>query len=173
MDIGSLNGQKGVCRTCGQRGHWAAEDGKGQGNKCKSGKGKSDDGKGKGKGGKWQARKAFEGYCHHCWKLFSSSGFNRPAGRKMRARTLLSFTVPNAAMELGACVSHQLAVIACSRHRPRWHTSPRSQADLTVRPFSWASMFHLVSIFPRVLEYAVCLFLTPFVFPVARCFVVK
>ena len=25
MDISSLNGQKGVCRTCGQRGHWAAE----------------------------------------------------------------------------------------------------------------------------------------------------
>ena len=24
MDIGSLNGQKGVCRNCGQRGHWAA-----------------------------------------------------------------------------------------------------------------------------------------------------
>ena len=79
MDIGSLNGQKGVCRTCGQRGHWAAEcpkrgkkgqgskgdDDKGQG---KSGKGKTGDGKGKGKGGKWQARKAFEGYCNHCWK---------------------------------------------------------------------------------------------------------
>ena len=25
-------------------------------------------------------------------------------------------------------------------------------------------MYHLVSIFPRVLEYAICLFLTPFVF---------
>ena len=79
MDIGSLNGQKGVGRNCGQRGHWAAdcpkrgkngqggkgEDGKGQG---KKGKVKTDDGKGKGKGGKWQARKTFEGYCNHCWK---------------------------------------------------------------------------------------------------------
>ena len=75
MDIGSLNGQKGVCRNCGQRGHWAAScpkrgrsDGKGQGKKGKSSKGKTDDGKGKGKGGKWQARKAFDGYCNHCWK---------------------------------------------------------------------------------------------------------
>ena len=82
MDIGSLSGQKGVCRTCGQRGHWAAEcpkrgkkcqggkgdDGKGQGKKGKSGKGKTAEGKGKGKGGKWQARKAVEGYFNHCWK---------------------------------------------------------------------------------------------------------
>ena len=77
MDIGSLNGQKGVCSNCGQKGHWAAccpkrgksggdgDDGKGQG---KSSKGKTDDGKGKGKGGKWQARKAFDRYCNHCWK---------------------------------------------------------------------------------------------------------
>ena len=62
------------------RGHWAAscpkrgtsggkgDDGKGQGRKGKSSKGKNDDGKGKGKGGKWQARKAFDGYCNHCWK---------------------------------------------------------------------------------------------------------
>ena len=77
MDIGSLNGQKGVCRTCGQRGHSAAEcpkrgkngqrkgkgGGKGQSKRGKSSKGNTDDGKGKGKGGKWQARKAFEGYC--------------------------------------------------------------------------------------------------------------
>ena len=82
MDIGCLNGQKGVCRNCGQRGHWAAScptrgksdqggkgnNGKGQGKKGKSSKGKNDDGKGKGKGGKWQARKAFDGYCNHCWK---------------------------------------------------------------------------------------------------------
>ena len=74
MDIGSLDGQKGVCRTCGQRGYWGAEcpkrgkngqggkgeDDRGQGKKGKSGKGKTD--------GKWQARKAFEGYCNHCWK---------------------------------------------------------------------------------------------------------
>ena len=82
MDTGSLIGQKGVCRTCGQRGLWAAEcpkrgkngqggkgeDGKGQGKKGKSSKSKNDDGKGKGKGGKWLARKAFDGYCNHCWK---------------------------------------------------------------------------------------------------------
>ena len=80
MDIGSLNGQKGVCRNCGQRGHWAAscskrgksggkeDEGKGQCKIGKSGKGKNDDGKGKGKGGKWQARKAFDRYCNHCWK---------------------------------------------------------------------------------------------------------
>ena len=80
MNIGSLNGQKGVCRNCGQRGHWAAscpkrgksggkgDDGKGQCKKGKSSKDKADDGKGKGKGGKWQARKAFDGYCNHCWK---------------------------------------------------------------------------------------------------------
>ena len=80
MDIGSLHGQKGVCRKCGQKGHWAAscpkrvksggkgDEGKGQGKKGKSSKGKDDDGKGKGNGGKWQARKAFDGYCNHCWK---------------------------------------------------------------------------------------------------------
>ena len=75
MDIGSLNGQKGVCRNCGQKGHWAAScpkrgksGGNGQGKKGKSSKGKTDDGKGKGKGGKWQARKVFDGYCNHCWK---------------------------------------------------------------------------------------------------------
>ena len=72
-DIGSLNGQKGVCRNCRQRSHWAAscpkrgksggkdDDGKGQGKKCKLSKGKNDDGKGKGKDGKWQARKALMG----------------------------------------------------------------------------------------------------------------
>ena len=42
----------------------------------------------------------------------------------------------------GACVSllgecHTLAMIACNRHRPRWHTSTRSRADVTVRPFPW------------------------------------
>ena len=50
---------------------------------------------------------------------------NRPAGRKIRARIQLSLTVLNAMMELGACMSllgecHPLALIACSRHRPRW-----------------------------------------------------
>ena len=64
MDIGSLNGQKGVCRgNKGQGGK--GEDGKGQG---KSGKGKTDDGRGKDKGDKWQARKTFLGSCNHCWK---------------------------------------------------------------------------------------------------------
>ena len=66
MDIGRTNGQKGVCRNCGQRGQWAAEcpkrgkngqggegeDGKGQGKKGKLDRGKTDDGKGRGKGGK-------------------------------------------------------------------------------------------------------------------------
>ena len=32
------------------------------------------------------------------------------------------------------------------------------------KTFSLASMYHLVSIFLRVLEYAICLFLIPFVF---------
>ena len=45
MDIGSLDGQKGVCRTCGQRGHWRAECLK----RGKNGQGgKGDDGKGTG-----------------------------------------------------------------------------------------------------------------------------
>ena len=35
--------------------------------KGKSSKGENEDCKGKGKGGKWQARKAFDGYCNHCW----------------------------------------------------------------------------------------------------------
>ena len=47
MDVGSLNGQKGVRRNCGQRGHWAASCPK----RGKSG-GKGDDGKGQGKKGK-------------------------------------------------------------------------------------------------------------------------
>ena len=54
---------------------------------------------------------------------------------------------------VGEC--HSLAMISCSRHSSRWHTSPRSQADVAVRPFPF---------FPRILEYAVCLFLIPFVF---------
>ena len=32
------------------------------------------------------------------------------------------------------------------------------------KTFSLALLYHLVSTFPRVLEYAICLFLTPFVF---------
>ena len=30
-----------------------------------------------------------------------------------------------------------LAMTACNRCRPRWHALPRSQADVTVRPFPW------------------------------------
>ena len=56
------------------------------------------------------------------------------------------------------------AMIACSRHRPRWHISPRSQADVSVRLFPWSLTCHLVSIFPRVFKYAMCLFLIPSVF---------
>ena len=81
MDIGSLSGQKGVCRICGQRGLWAAEchkrikkgqggesdDGKGHGKKGKSRKG-TVDGKRRGKSGKGPSRKIFEGYYNHCGK---------------------------------------------------------------------------------------------------------
>ena len=69
MDIGSLDGQNGVCVALVERGHWAAEcpkrgkagqggnsdDGKGQGKKGKAAKGKADDdakGKSKGASGK-------------------------------------------------------------------------------------------------------------------------
>ena len=36
---------------------------------------------------------------------------------------------------VGEC--HPLAVIACSGNRPRWHISPRSPADVTIRPIPW------------------------------------
>ena len=101
--------------------------------------------------------------------LFSYSCFYRPAERQVRAGIQLSLTVLNAMMELGACVS---LLGECqgydrvqSRHRPRWHTSPRSQPDVSdCKTCSLASMYHLVSIFRRVLEYAVCLFLIPLIF---------
>ena len=51
----------------------------------------------------------------------------------------------------------------CSRCRPRWHASPRSQAEVTVSPFPWLSRVALI--FPCVLKHAICLFLVPFVFP--------
>ena len=38
-------------------------------------------------------------------KLFFTPDFYRPAERKIRARTQLPLTVPNAMMELGACMS--------------------------------------------------------------------
>ena len=69
--------RKVFCRNCGQRGHWAAscpkrgksgQGGKGQGKKGESCKSENDDGKGKGAGRKWQAPKAIDGYCNHCWK---------------------------------------------------------------------------------------------------------
>ena len=44
---------------------------------------------------------------------------------------------------------------ACSRYRPRWHASPRSQADVTVIPFPWLRRVTLI--FPCVLN-------TPFVY---------
>ena len=47
--------------------------------------------------------------------------------------------------EPGACVNlfgecHPLAMIACSGNRTTWHTTPRSQADVTVRTFSVATV---------------------------------
>ena len=72
-------------------------------------------------------------------------------------------------LELGACVSllgecDPLAIIACSRHRPRWRVWPRSHADVTVRQFSLGSTTcHNVSIFLRVFQYVICLFLVPFI----------
>ena len=36
---------------------------------------------------------------------------------------------------VGEC--RPLAVIACSGNRPRWHITPRSLADVTVRPLLW------------------------------------
>ena len=71
-------------------------------------------------------------------------------------------------MELGACVSllekcHPLGCMtACSRYRPRWHISPRSRAEVTVRPFPWLQ--HVTSIFPRVFEYDFCLCCVSFCF---------
>ena len=73
-------------------------------------------------------------------------------------------------MELGACVSllvsaTPLAMTACPRNRPRWHASPKAQADVTVRPFPllWRVILRQSS---RVLfKYAIYLFLVPFVFP--------
>ena len=41
---------------------------------------------------------------------------------------------------------------ACSRYRPRWHVSPRSQAEVTVEPFLWLQ--HVTLIFPRVFGHA-------------------
>ena len=41
---------------------------------------------------------------------------------------------------------------ACSRYRSRWHVSPRSQAEVTVRPFPW--LHHVTLIFPRIFEHA-------------------
>ena len=51
---------------------------------------------------------------------------------------------------------------ACGRFGPRWHTSPKSHAEVTVRPFRWLQ--HVTLIFPCVFEHAICLFLVPFVF---------
>ena len=50
---------------------------------------------------------------------------------------------------------HPLAMTACTRNRPRWHASPRSQADVT-ETFSLALTCRFASIFPRVFKHAVC-----------------
>ena len=68
-----------------------------------------------------------------------------PVARKTRAGSLLLSTVLNDEKESGACVSllgkcHRLAMTACTENRPTWHTTPRSQADVTVRRFPWQSM---------------------------------
>ena len=51
---------------------------------------------------------------------------------------------------------------ACSRKRPRWHVSPRSQTEVTARPFPWLQ--HVALVFPRVFEHAFCLCLVSFCF---------
>ena len=93
-------GRKGVCRTCGQRGHWAAEcpkrgktsqggqgdDGKGKGKQGKSSKGKTDDGKGKGKGGKWQTRNVFGWVLQSLLELVSHEKGWFHVGKKPRAK---------------------------------------------------------------------------------------
>ena len=61
-------------------------------------------------------------------------------------------------MELGACVSlleecHPLAMTACTENWPRWHALPRSQADMTVRPFPCLQRVTLI--FPRVFRLLV------------------
>ena len=75
-----------------------------------------------------------------------------------------------AMMELGACAillekcATPWAMTACNRYRPRWHASPGSQAEVTVRPFPWLQRVTLI--FLRVCEYAVCVSLGAFfVFP--------
>ena len=65
---------------------------------------------------------------------------------------------------LGEC--HSLAMTACTRNRPRWHASPRSQADVT-ETFSLALTCHFASIFPRVFKHSVCSKFPLFFFPVA------
>ena len=71
--------------------------------------------------------------------------------------------------ELGACVSllgefQPLAMTACTRNGQKMARLAKVTGRRDCKAFSLALMFHLVSIFPRVLEYAICLFLTPFVF---------
>ena len=48
-----------------------------------------------------------------------------------------------------------MAMTACTRNRPRWRASPRSQADVT-ETFSLALTCHFASILPRVFKHAVC-----------------
>ena len=53
------------------------------------------------------------------------------------------------------------AMTACSRKRPRWLASPRSQADVTVRPFP--RLRQVTLIFPCVFKHSICPFLVPYV----------
>ena len=62
----------------------------------------------------------------------------------------------------GKC--HLLAMFACSKHRPRWHTSPRLKADVTVSPLLGCDVPLCVNLF-KVFLHATCLFL----FSVTRC----
>ena len=64
---------------------------------------------------------------------------------------------------VGEC--HPLAMTACTKNRPRWRASPRSQADVTVRPFPWLCRVILCQSFRVFFKYAIYLFLVPFVFP--------
>ena len=66
----------------------------------------------------------------------------RPAGRETRARKYKKLYGNYTMMEPAVCVSllgsaTRLAVIACSWNRPRWHITPRPQADVTVGSLPW------------------------------------
>ena len=65
-----------------------------------------------------------------------------PGGPKTRARKVREIMLE--VYDDGTCCMrepvgecHPLAVIACSGNRPRWHITPRLQADVTVRALPW------------------------------------